>query len=151
MIWVDVTVVFVGLQFWSLAGMMMTVRQGKRLFGVIGSGEVAGVVLGGLTLPLVVSAVGTYNLMIVSSAFMIGCFWLLSLSTGRIRDDLGDLDSVSNEEFGIGDMLRMPYLRLLFAFVFLVVLSDYFVDFFFYSAVEQRFPEQEEEIDKVIA
>ena len=46
-IWNSVVGVLTGLVFWGLAGRVFDVRQAKRLFGLVGSGEaVAGVIAG---------------------------------------------------------------------------------------------------------
>ena len=46
-VWYEVEWVLLNLEFWGLAGNLMHVRQGKRLFGLIGAGElIAGAIVG---------------------------------------------------------------------------------------------------------
>jgi hypothetical protein len=63
-IWGEVLWVLAGLAFGALLGRLFTIRQGKRLFGLVGSGEVLAGILGGLLVPLAVSLVGTANLLL---------------------------------------------------------------------------------------
>src|SRR5689334_7524894 len=51
---------------WSLVGSLFDVRQSKRLFGLMTSGRWLAIALGGLFIPLLVSLVGTVNLLWVS-------------------------------------------------------------------------------------
>ncbi|HTQ98609.1 MAG TPA: hypothetical protein VMH83_01405, partial [Candidatus Acidoferrum sp.] len=44
MIWKDVQFILTGLEFWAVAGAVFDLRQGKRLFGLVGAGEIAAVV-----------------------------------------------------------------------------------------------------------
>src|SRR3989339_144268 len=41
------------LGFWGIAGRVFTLRQGKRLFGLIDSGQVFGVIISSYTIPLI--------------------------------------------------------------------------------------------------
>lgn len=144
MIWLDVSIVFLGLQFWSLAGLLFNVRQSKRLFGIVGSGEVVGVVLGGLLMPLLVRQIGTANVFLWAAAFVSAAFATLLLTVALNRSRLKDAEDDEDEEedLSIGAMLRIPYLLLLFTFALFVVLSDYFVDFF-YAEIDAQFPDEE--------
>jgi AAA family ATP:ADP antiporter len=144
MVWLDVTIVFLGLQFWSLAGLLLNVRQSKRLFGIIGSGEVLGVVIGGLLVPVLVRMIGTVNVFLWAAGCLGVAFLILliTVASNRSRLQEGEEDE-DEEELTFGAMLKTPYLLLLFAFSFFVVLSDYFVDFFFYAKVDEQFPSEE--------
>jgi AAA family ATP:ADP antiporter len=145
MIWVDVTVVFMGLIFWQQVELLLSVRQGKRLFGIIGSGEVVGVVLGGLSVPLAVRSLGLLNLIVVS-AVAVGVFiFLQGRSAARVDADSGaDEATPGSPDYPVREMFRNGYILMIFTFSLLAVLSDYFVDFIFFTKVEQEFPEQEE-------
>lgn len=144
MIWLDVAIVFLGLQFWSLSGLLFNVRQSKRLFGIIGSGEVAGVVIGGMGMPLLVAAIGTRHIFLWSAICLGMAFFMLhvtiNLNQGRLSK--GGVEA-EEEELKIRSMFKIPYLSQLFIFMLFVVLSDYFVDFFFYSKVDETFPDEE--------
>src|SRR6185295_13024667 len=68
MVWKDVHWTLMNLEFWALAGLLLDVRQGKRLFGMIALGEIIAGTLGGFSVPLFVKTCGTLALLLVSAA-----------------------------------------------------------------------------------
>lgn len=46
------------VEIWGVAGQLFTVRQGKRLFGLVGSGELIAMAIGGLATPMLVDRYG---------------------------------------------------------------------------------------------
>ena len=76
-VWYEVEWVLLNLEFWGLAGNLMNVRQGKRLFGLIGAGElIAGSILG-LMSPGLVAVIGTPNLLLISAVSVTISFGIL--------------------------------------------------------------------------
>ena len=73
-VWAEVEWVVLNLEFWGLAGQLMNVRQGKRLFGLIGTGELIAGGLAGLAVPTLVAHLGTPNLLVLSAASVV-CRW----------------------------------------------------------------------------
>lgn len=57
--------------FWTLAARLTTLRQSKRLFGVISAGLWIAIILTGLIIPFVVQIIGTTNLLLISAAAMV--------------------------------------------------------------------------------
>ena len=51
--------------------------QSKRLYGLIGSGEVLATILGGLVAAAVVRQIGTLNLLLITAAGLAGALGLL--------------------------------------------------------------------------
>lgn len=66
--WNEVVFIVGGLAFWALAERVLDVRQAKRLFGFVGAGEAAAMVVGGACLPVIVGAIGAANLLILAAA-----------------------------------------------------------------------------------
>ena len=77
MLWLRILVVLTNLAFWGLATRLFNVRQGKRLFSLIGSGDMAASILGGFATPLLVAALGTPNLLLGSTLSLLACLGLL--------------------------------------------------------------------------
>ena len=65
------------LAFWGLAGSLFDVRQSKRLYGVLATGQATAVALGGLVTPFVVDGIGTANLLWLAVAGMVGAVAVL--------------------------------------------------------------------------
>jgi ATP/ADP translocase len=67
-IWASVFGVLLPVQVWTLANHVITPRQAKRLFGVIGSGAISGCIAGGLLTRTVATRAGADTLLLVTAA-----------------------------------------------------------------------------------
>ena len=65
------------LEFWGLSALVFDVRQGKRLFGLISSGDVPAKLLGYLSVYLLVPYIGLHNLLIVAAIAFAGSYYFL--------------------------------------------------------------------------
>ena len=63
---------------WLLASAVFNAREARRLFGLIGSGGIAGAILGGLFTGWAVRYVGTENLLVVCMGLLAACTLLVS-------------------------------------------------------------------------
>ncbi|NJL58443.1 MAG: hypothetical protein HC887_01095 [Desulfobacteraceae bacterium] len=70
-VWYTVLHILFNLEFWGLAGHLMDVRQGKRLFGMISAGEILANIIGGTGITMMVDK--------RSSARPDYCLWLRSV------------------------------------------------------------------------
>lgn len=145
----EVVWVLSGLVYWGLAARLMDVRQSKRLFGFIGSGEVAAMVLGGLATPLIVGLLGNEGL-VTMSAVAIGAGTLLLgqvLRENRARIAEGEESAEENEPpppgQQSGSRWRDPYLWLVVGFSALCQITYYFVDTGYVTEVNAQLPTPE--------
>jgi HEAT repeat protein len=141
-VWAEVEGVLLTLEFWGLSGALLDVRQGKRLFGPIGAGELAAAAVTGLLVPAFVSRFGTADLLYVSAAAVVGCLLLLRLVVRRypfVESGAGEDRAESARSAGL---VRSGYLRLLFALVALSYVGYYLLDNAFYSVAAARYPEE---------
>lgn len=69
-VWAEIVGNLVLAQFWSVANDLHDARSAKRLFGVIGLGRIAGLVLCGLGTGSFVREIGTDNLLLVLAALL---------------------------------------------------------------------------------
>ena len=77
MMWYRVTSLLNYLEFWGLSAMLLDVRQSKRLFGLVSSGEVSAKLLGYFSVPALVPLIGNKNLILIAAlAFMVCLLFL---------------------------------------------------------------------------
>lgn len=76
-VWVEVTNNLLIVQFWTLTNELHDPRSGKRLFGVIGSSRLIGIVVCGLSVGALVSFIGTQALLLVNAAVLTGMTLLI--------------------------------------------------------------------------
>ncbi len=140
-IWSFVLGVLLNLGFWSLAGHLMDVRQAKRLFGLIGTGEVVATIAGGLITPLLVRAIGTANLLLVAAAAIAGALGcLIAVSRTSPERVVGHEPPVEEQpRMSTPGLLRQPYVVLMFMYTSVSWLVYYLIDNAFYQQAATRF------------
>ena len=96
MIWNDVHWTLMNNAFWALAGLLLDVRQGKRLFGVIAIGDIVAGMVGGFSVPLFMKGGGTFFLLLLSACVTIVNVLLLVDTLARAV--LAGMPKFSHEE-----------------------------------------------------
>ncbi|MCW5906659.1 MAG: hypothetical protein KIS94_02285 [Chitinophagales bacterium] len=64
--WYYVIYLLSNLEFWGVAALLFDIRQSKRLFGMIGAGDIPAKLIGYSAVPVLIPFIGSYNLLIVS-------------------------------------------------------------------------------------
>ena len=72
-VWVGVLSVLAPSQVWMLANRVLTTREAKRSFGLIGSGAILGWIVGGLATREIVQRFGTESMLILISISTLAC------------------------------------------------------------------------------
>jgi ATP/ADP translocase len=147
-VWYEVMYTLSNLEFWNLAGRLCDVRQGKRLFGMIGAGEQTAVVLGGLLVPALVVWIGTPNLLLLATFAFVGVLAVLA-ATGRLFGTVLDTPAHGNRpREGSSAVAASPwrdrYILLLFGVFGLFIVSYFFIDNIFYTEVALQYPGEQQ-------
>jgi hypothetical protein len=141
--WSALVGTLLGVQFWMFAGQIFTVAQGKRLFGPIASGGVAGAVVGAGSAAVALSFVPVGMLLFVSAGiFLATALFLTSvppdLAAPPRRAVAGGPDPTAGGALAL--LRREPYLRELGAFVGLSTAAVLVADYLFKSVAAQTIP-----------
>lgn len=135
------------MAFWTMTGRLLNLRQSKRLFGVIGAGLWVAIVLTGFLIPLIVGAIGTVNLLLLSALGMVAALMLLVYITRHYRAALepavGPAMTSVTKRAGDRGSLRNPYVLLILSLTVAAWLSFFFVDNIFFNRASAQFPTQE--------
>lgn len=133
--------------FWTLLGRLFHIQQGKRLFGLLTAGQEVATVSMGLLVPLLVSGIGTPNLLLLAALSMAGAGGALR-SIIRSAPLLNASDAPATERATAGaspehksksSLWTDPYIRLIFIVLLLFGLSDNLIDNLFYQQAGSRF------------
>jgi hypothetical protein len=137
MAWFRLLFIYTTLGLWELSSRLFDIRQGKRLFSLVGLGIMLASVVGGALTPLLVALIGTVNLLLASAGFL----GLYALSLSTILRDVNDVHrpAARNRRAGIGTMVRDRYTRAIFSLKICSVLTAYLVEYAFYQQASQRF------------
>lgn len=130
------------LEYWAVAGRIYDLRQAKRLFGFIGTGEVIARILGAFSIPLFLRMWGVLSLFVASATALFACFFL-----ARRALKAASVDAAGTSQGGEGKTERPAlatlfgesYLRLVLIVAFFGVLGKYLVDFAFLQQVRTHF------------
>jgi len=144
LVWYRLVSILTDLEYWAVATRLYDVRQAKRLFGLIGSGEVAARIVGALSVPLLLRVIGVADLLLLSGASLVSCVVLVRRV---LRATEGGAEPVTRagpaprEEHMLRRLVGEPYVRLLLAVAALAVLGKYLVDFAFLEQMRARHAE----------
>ena len=147
MVWREVLKVIITIEFWQVAGLIFNVRQGKRLFGLVGAGEILAGVIGGFSIPYLVKVVGTPALFLVATLGVVLALVLLTHITSAFSknfqyhvDEAGDKDN----GLKVSEIFRNRYLVTFFWVAAVSLFGFYLLDYAFYDQVRARQMDQAE-------
>lgn len=132
--------------FWNLLGRIYNLQQGKRLFGLLSSGEHLATIATGFAAPLLIARVGTASLFWAAALLMLATTAVLLIILRRNADKVGNMEEpAAGESPNYGrSMFANHYVWLIIGLFALFIIGVYFVDNIFYSQVELRFPNEDE-------
>ena len=150
-VWVGVLSVLVPSQVWTLANYVMTTREAKRAFGLIGSGAILGWIVGGYLTRTMVSKFGTESMLLWVTAVMLVCAGLVGL-IWRDRPDYVDHDQPATggatTSGGLWSSLTIvagsPYLRAISSLVLLSALATTIAGWQFKAIAKAAIPNTDE-------
>lgn len=146
MVCIELLWLLTNLEFWSLSVRIFNIQQGKRLFGVIGSGDTIASIIGGFTVPVIVGLIGTRNLLLLVIASIIASLIVIlviaRLFGVRLSAEYASLKNSDVTE-RYTNPLKNRYIVLIFAFACVATISYYFLDNAFYSLTEIHYPDSD--------
>ena len=145
--WLRLVIVLVNLEFWGLAGRLFNVRQGKRLFTLIGAGELIANILGGFATPAFVMLFGTPNLLLVSVLGLMMALGTLCLTKQLYSEQLTAMpDAPTSRQKPVAnrlvESLQQSYTRWIILSNALMIVVYSFVDFTFYAYTQSRYQDE---------
>lgn len=145
-IWVRVLMLIVALTFWGLAGKMFDLRQGKRLFGLIASGEVASGMLGFFLIPVLlkISFIKPIHLMFTAGLTLFASFLTLLVIIRKYRKTIETKAARPRSNSGrkkssLNSLLKSRYFQYVFLLALLPILVQICVDFMFLDEMQNTY------------
>jgi hypothetical protein len=132
--------------FRALIGRLLNLRQSKRLFGLISSGDVLSAIIGFFSVPLVISLLGNVIelLLVAAVALALGLLLVLHINQ-RFAAVLVSAQAPPEQgrAGGLSELFQDRYLLLIVTMSMLVVIGFYYVDYIFLAQVRDRFSDLE--------
>lgn len=133
-VWSGIFGVVATAQVWTLANELFTVREAKRVFGVVGAGGILGAALGGSAAFRLAPVLGTDHLLLVVAALLLVAAGtvaaLVRLRTAQVPVS-GAIEPPRNLKESLRAITGSSHLRLLASLVFVTALATTTVDFQF--------------------
>lgn len=125
-VWVKAFGALGATQIWTLANYILTTRDAKRVFGMVGGGAVAGGIFAGFLSKVMAKRYGTESLLLAVAVLVFICAWLVLLvwqGNAAQVDDANEIEGGSDKTIprNLAESLRLlfssPYLRAIAALI----------------------------------
>jgi ATP/ADP translocase len=128
------------LGFWGTVGRMFTLRQGKRLFGLIDTGQVFGIIVVSFAIPLLISlSFKVLNTLLLCTVSIILVLVLQVFITRRFSVQV--VEKKTNKAGNFLDLFKSRYTLLMALFIVFSVVAAFFVHFSFLTVLEENYPD----------
>ncbi len=134
------------LGYWGTAGRLFTLRQGRRLFGIIDTGLILGMIVSSFSIPALLSFnIDTHNIILISALSLIVAVIVQLIIVRRHSTELGEKQQPEEEDkSGMKVFRESKYIRTMGIFIALSVLVVFFVQYSFMAVTKVRYPEENE-------
>lgn len=138
--WVRVIVYISLVTFWGVAAKLFNIRQGKRIFGLISTGEVISLIIGYFSIPLLLGFMKTTDLLFLAGFSLIICVVVVILIIKNFKDKLEPVKqnhtekAVKKEEkksWKYLNLIKKPYFLYISLMALLPIFGYLFIDFKF--------------------
>lgn len=144
-VYFEIEFVLSSLLLWGLANQLMTLRQGKRLFGYISAGEPVAIILCGVTLPLLLRGLAPADLFLLSAAgAALGMALVVHILRHHAPVDEREAAPAAAPDTAAAPPAwwRQPYVLTLVLLVTVGQMAYFFVDSAFYLEAGRRYPDE---------
>ncbi len=133
--------------FWGVASRLFTLRQGKRLFGLIDSGQIVGMIIISVLVPVLLNLLpDNKDLLYISGASVFIAFIVQLIISGKFNLNKSSTqeNSENNERISIGKILKNKYVVYMALFVILSMVAAFFVVYVFLPVTKAKYPGNDE-------
>jgi len=143
LVWYRVLSILTDLEYWAVAARIYDVRQSKRLYSLIASGEVTARIFGAFSVPLLLRMLNVQDLMIISAAGLGFCLLFLGLilklyvpkSASAPGSDEGE---VKKDWSKLSTLFENRYITMIVLLAVFGAFGKYFIDFAFLQQMQTR-------------
>jgi ATP/ADP translocase len=128
------------LCFWGTTGRLFTLRQGKRLFGLVDAGIIIGIIISCYAIPLLLSlGLKSHNILLASTVGVLGGL-IIQIAIGRKFTFVATEAPKKEKKPGFNLFRKDPYIRIMGIFVALSVMTAFFVQYSFMAVTRIQYP-----------
>jgi len=142
-VWYNIFLLLNGIGFWGIAAKIFNLSQAKRLFGLIGSGEILARVISFLSVPLLLKSIKTSDLFYLSMGGLVVCLILMPIITRHLKGQINVAKpkTVANDQQAkdSGSIFKNRYFLFIFILALFPLFATFYVDFIFLGQVKLQF------------
>lgn len=132
------------LGFWGTTGRLFTLRQGKRLFGLVDAGLIIGIIVSCYAIPLLLSfKFESHNILLISTASILVAA-VIQILIGRRFTFAADKTEKTEKKSGLSVFREDSYIRIMGIFIALSVMTAFFVQYSFMAVTREQYPVEED-------
>lgn len=139
--------ILAALGFWGTAGRLFTLRQGKRLFGLVDSGLILGIIISCYTIPVLLSLnFDSHNILLISAlSILIASAIQIFIGSRFLPATIKESNKAEGEKKSVLSLFRKDrYTRIMALFIALSVVTAFFVQYSFMAVTREQYPAEED-------
>lgn len=141
--------ILAALGFWGTAGRLFTLRQGKRLFGLVDAGLVVGIIISCYTIPVLLSFNFESRNILLVSALSVMIAAIVQIMIGSKFSFVAGKEEQKPEKAEkkrsvLTAFREDRYTRIMGIFVALSVVTAFFIQYSFMAVTREQYPSEED-------
>jgi AAA family ATP:ADP antiporter len=139
------------LGFWGTVSRLFTLRQGKRLFGIIDAGLVIGIIISCYAIPILLAVnFKPHNIMLISAGGVLTASIIQMLIGSRFSFERGksikepEYESEKEKRSFLSVFRQDSYIRTMALFIALSVMTAFFVQYSFMAVTREQYPAEDD-------
>ncbi len=129
------------LGFWGAVGRMFSLRQGKRLFGLIDSGQIFGAILSTFAIPVLISVGFEQKNLLFLSSVSVMCAFIMQIIISLKYNLNQETIKKEKKRKRLPELLKNKYVLYMSVFVVMSMLAAFFIQFTFLSVTKENYPD----------
>lgn len=129
------------LGFWGTTGRLFSLRQGKRLFGLVDAGLVIGIIISCYAIPILLSLnFQSHNILIISTVSVLIAATIQILIGNKFTFAAAKSEKQEGKKPGLSIFRKDSYIRIMGIFIALSVVTAFFVQYSFMAVTREQYP-----------
>lgn len=133
------------LGFWGTTGRLFSLRQGKRLFGLVDAGLLIGIILSSYAIPVLLSInFKSHNILLISTLSILVAASIQIMIGKKFTFTVAGSEKQSENRSDISIFWKDSYIRIIGIFIALSVMTAFFVQYSFMAVTREQYPVEED-------
>jgi AAA family ATP:ADP antiporter len=129
------------LGFWGTTGRLFSLRQGKRLFGLVDAGLIIGIIISCYAIPILLSLnFQSHNILLISTCSILIAAVIQILISSRFTFASEKTEKEDKKKSGMSIFRGNSYIRTMGIFIALSVITAFFVQYSFMAVTREQYP-----------